>query len=145
MPLFSQSNTLILNSIEGTNRSFGTFRLWGSLGWGIMAVAAGPIIGQIGIERLWMIYTIMMLFSLAFAFALPRGEAKKTAVKAGKVNCRSLFASRAFFIFLFVGLVLSIPNSVNNTFVALYIKELGGGESLTRSFGAACRASRPAS
>lgn len=130
MPLFSQSNTLILNSIEGTNQSFGTFRLWGSLGWGIMAVAAGPIIGQIGIERLWIIYTIMMLFSLAFAFALPRGEAKKSVAKAGKINYRSLFASRAFFVFLFVGLVLSIPNSVNNTFVALYIKELGGGESL---------------
>lgn len=130
MPLFSQSNTLILNSIEGTNQSFGAFRLWGSLGWGVMALAAGPVIGQIGIERLWIIYTVMMLFSLVFAFALPRGEAKNSAAKAGKVNYRSLFASRAFFIFLFVGLVLSIPNSVNTTFVALYIKELGGGESL---------------
>lgn len=130
MPLFSQSNTLILNSIEGTNQSFGAFRLWGSLGWGVMALAAGPVIGQIGIERLWIIYTVMMLFSLVFAFALPRGEAKNSAARAGKVNYRSLFASRAFFIFLIVGLVLSIPNSVNTTFVALYIKELGGGESL---------------
>ncbi|MFU1795435.1 MFS transporter [Paenibacillus azoreducens] len=43
-PLFTQSNSLILNVIEGTNRKFGEFRAWGSLGWALIAVAAGPVL-----------------------------------------------------------------------------------------------------
>lgn len=129
MPLFSQSNSLILNSIEGTTHKFGAFRLFGSLGWALMAVAAGPVIGQIGIDRLWMIYTAMMLISLVFAFALPKGEVRGAA-PAGKVNYRSMFVNRSFLLFLMIGLVISIPNSMNTTFISLYIRELGGEASL---------------
>ncbi|MBD2871306.1 MFS transporter [Paenibacillus arenilitoris] len=129
MPLFSQSNSLILNSIEGTKHKFGAFRLFGSLGWALMAVAAGPVIGQIGIKRLWLVYTVMMLITLAFAFTLPRGESKGTS-SAGKVRYRSMFANRSFLLFLIVGLVISIPNSMNTTFISLYITELGGHASL---------------
>lgn len=125
VPLFSQSNSLILNAIEGTKYNFGTFRLWGSLGWAVMAASAGPVIGQIGITRLWILFTAMMLMSLLFAFGLPRGEAKPQAEKK-KVNYRSVFMNRTFILFLMVGLVLSIPNSMNHTFIGLYIAELGG-------------------
>jgi len=129
MPLFSQSNSLILNSIEGTNHKFGAFRLFGSLGWAFIALVAGPVIGQIGIDRLWIIYSVMMLISLGFAFTLPKGEAKGAA-PAGKVNYRSMFVNRSFLLFLIIGLVISIPNSMNTTFIPLYIKELGGEASL---------------
>ncbi|RJE88543.1 MFS transporter [Paenibacillus sp. 1011MAR3C5] len=125
MPMFSQSNSLILNAIEGTKYKFGSFRLWGSMGWAVLAAASGPIIGQIGIERLWILYTAMMLMSILFAFGLPKGESK-VAVKSEKTNYRSIFANKAFLLFLLLGLVLSIPNSMNQTFIALYIAELGG-------------------
>ncbi|RJX39705.1 MFS transporter [Paenibacillus pinisoli] len=125
MPMFSQSNSLILNAIEGTNYKFGSFRLWGSMGWAVLAAASGPVIGQIGIERLWILYTAMMLMSILFAFGLPKGESK-VEVKAEKTNYRSIFANRAFLLFLLLGLVLSVPNSMNQTFIALYIAELGG-------------------
>lgn len=125
MPMFSQSNSLILNAIEGTTYKFGSFRLWGSMGWAVLAAVSGPIIGQIGIERLWILYTAMMLMSIIFALGLPRGESK-VAVKSEKTNYRSIFANRAFLLFLLLGLVLSIPNSMNQTFIALYIAELGG-------------------
>lgn len=125
MPMFSQSNSLILNAIEGTNYKFGSFRLWGSMGWAVLAAASGPVIGQIGIERLWILYTAMMLMSILFALGLPKGEAK-AAVISEKTNYRSIFANRAFLLFLLLGLVLSVPNSMNQTFIALYIAELGG-------------------
>lgn len=125
MPMFSQSNSLILNAIEGTKRNFGSFRLWGSMGWAVLAAVSGPIIGHIGIERLWILYTVMMALSITFAFALPRGEVS-VSPKSGKSNYRSIFGNRVFLMFLFLGLVLSIPNSMNQTFIGLYIVELGG-------------------
>lgn len=126
MPMFSQSNSLILNAIEGTGRRFGEFRLWGSLGWAALAAASGPVIGVIGIQKLWMLYTCMMLLSLSFAFALPKGEAKAGAAAKDRSSFRSVFANRAFLVFLACGLVLSVPNSMNQTFIALYIVQLGG-------------------
>ena len=71
-PLFSQSNSLILNAIEGTPFKFGAFRLWGSLGWALMAVAAGPLIGLIGITNLGIIYSLLLLLTLAISIKLPR-------------------------------------------------------------------------
>ncbi len=124
MPLFSQSNSLILNSIEGTNHKFGAFRLWGSLGWAVLAVGAGPVIGQIGISNLWVIYSVMMLIAIGLAFTLPRGDSTNTG--AGKVDYRGMFSNRTFLLFLVIGLVISIPNSMNSTFVGLYIADLGG-------------------
>ncbi|MCA0756827.1 MFS transporter [Paenibacillus sp. N4] len=129
MPLFSQSNSLILNSIEGTAHQFGAFRLFGSLGWAVMAAGAGPVIGRIGIDRLWIVYTAMMLLALAFAMALPKGESHGAAGKR-KVRMVSLLGNRLFVLFLAIGLVISIPNSMNTTFISLYISDLGGEASL---------------
>ncbi|CAM3295008.1 MFS transporter [Paenibacillus lupini] len=123
MPLFSQSNSLILNSIEGTRHKFGAFRLWGSLGWAVLAVITGPILGQIGIDRLSLVYSLMMLVAIGFAFTLPRGASPKTAVE---VNYRRMLGNRAFLAFLVIGLLISIPNSMNTTFIGLYMADLGG-------------------
>ncbi|OAB29259.1 MFS transporter [Paenibacillus macquariensis subsp. defensor] len=124
MPLFSQSNSLILNSIEGTSHKFGAFRLWGSLGWAVLAVGAGPVIGQIGIDKLWVVYDIMMLIAIGLTFTLPRGTSSSTG--SGRVNYRTMFSNRTFLLFLIIGLVISIPNAMNSTFVGLYIADLGG-------------------
>jgi len=124
MPLFSQSNSLILNSIEGTSHKFGAFRLWGSLGWAVLAVGAGPVIGQIGIDKLWVVYDIMMLIAIGLTFTLPRGASSSAG--SGRVNYRTMFSNRTFLLFLIIGLVISIPNAMNSTFVGLYIAELGG-------------------
>ncbi len=70
---FSQSNSLILDTIEGTGRRFGEFRLWGSLGWALMAVSAGPVIGMIGIQRLWIVYSLIMLAAIVVAYGFPAG------------------------------------------------------------------------
>src|SRR5690625_6075686 len=67
-PMFSQSNSLILNTIEGTDKKFGSFRIWGSLGWSLMAMAAGPVIDRLGIGNMWIVYTVMILVAIAFTF-----------------------------------------------------------------------------
>ncbi|GLX65810.1 MFS transporter [Paenibacillus glycanilyticus] len=123
MPLFSQSNSLILNSIEGTRHKFGAFRLWGSCGWAVLALVTGPILGQIGISRLWLVYTVMMLVAIGFAFTLPQGSSSKTAEG---VNYKQMLGNRVFLVFLVIGLLISIPNSMNTTFIGLYMTELGG-------------------
>src|SRR5699024_9796184 len=73
-PMFSQSNTLILNAIEGTSYKFGAIRFWGSLGYAVMAVAAGPVLSWLGVDNLWILYTLLILITIAICTRLPRGK-----------------------------------------------------------------------
>ncbi|MBB6691607.1 MFS transporter [Cohnella xylanilytica] len=130
MPLFSQVNSLILNAIEGTDRKFGSFRLWGSLGWALVAVGAGPVVGAIGIGNLRIVYSVMLAVAIAFAFGLPAGEPKEGGRESARPSYRKAFASRPFLLLIVLGVLVSVPNSMNNTFVPIFISDLGGGTSL---------------
>lgn len=136
-PLFTQSNSLVLNVIDGTGYKFGTFRLWGSLGWAIVAAAAGPVIGRIGIDNLWMAIDAMMLIALAFAYLLPKeeqqpsgkGPSPRTAAASNRlpsIPSARIWRNRSFLSLLALGVLISVPNAFNSTFVGLYIQDLGG-------------------
>jgi len=128
-PLLTQSNSLILNAIEGTKHKFGAFRMWGSLGWAFTAAAVGPLIGHLGIERLWIVIDAMMLVALVFAIQLPRGSETAKAPAVKKKSYAQVFLNRPFLMLLAIGVLVSVPNSINGTFIGLYIADLGGSES----------------
>ena len=122
-PVFSQSSSLILYAIEGTPHKFGSYRIWGSLGWAIMAVAAAPVVAYVKIDRLWIVYCFLMLISLALCFRLPRGGTE-ALVRSG-AKFRDLFRNRTFVIFLIISILISTPHGLNGMFVSIYIIELG--------------------
>ena len=80
---------------------FGAFRLWGSLGWGLMAVAAGPLIGIIGITNLGIVYSLLLLLTLAISIKLPKGnvEGSKRMGKGG--YGKALFGNKYFLVLYF--------------------------------------------
>lgn len=129
-PLFTQSNSLILNVIEGTNRKFGEFRAWGSLGWALIAVAAGPIIGWLGISKLWIVFDVMLLFAIFFTFLMPSGNERPLKQKFSNKGYLQVFQNRYFLMFVCLGVLISIPNSINMTFMGIYIKGLGGSDTV---------------
>lgn len=133
-PLFAQSNSLILEAIEHTDHKFGSFRLWGALGWALMALATGPVMEWLGIRDLWKVCGIMMGLSIVFAWMLPRGERSRELVslhKSGKKgNYLQIMSDKWFMVFILMGILISIPNAMNNTFVSIYMSELGGKSSL---------------
>ncbi len=127
-PLTAQSNSLILNSIEGTRHKFGAFRLWGSLGYALIALTAGAWIHLTGTGRLWLIYSLLLLFSLLFTIGIPRGRLTNLATGSPAAGGKygSLYKDKVFMLFIGLGILISVPNSMNNTFVSIYIQELGG-------------------
>jgi len=129
-PLFTQSNSLILNVIDGTKHKFGEFRAWGSLGWALIAVAAGPVIGYLGIRQLWIVFDFMMLFAIFFTFLLPSGNEREAKEKFTNKGYFEVFKNKYFITFVILGVLISIPNSINMTFMAIYIKDLGGSSTM---------------
>lgn len=123
-PLFSQSSSLILHAIEGTTHQFGSYRVWGSLGWAFMAVAAAPVIAYVTIDRLWIVYCALMIFTMVLCFRLPRGGMESLA--RGGSGFKDLLSNRTFLIFLLISILISTPHGLNGMFVSIYITELGG-------------------
>jgi MFS transporter, PPP family, 3-phenylpropionic acid transporter len=129
-PLFAQSNTLILSYIDGTNRTFGSFRLWGSLGWALTAIAAGPILEAMGISVLSYLFAALLAAAMLALVALPKlGHSIGTAPLPFR-GFSKLFSNPYFLCFIFFGILVSIPNTMNNTFMSLYITDLGGSRSM---------------
>jgi len=129
-PLFTQSNSLILNVIDGTKHKFGEFRAWGSLGWALIAVAAGPVISWLGIKQLWIVFDVMMLLAIVFTFLLPSGNERLAKEKFSNKGYFQVFKNGYFITFVLLGVLISIPNSINMTFIAIYIKDLGGSSTM---------------
>jgi len=129
-PLFAQSNTLILSYIDGTNRSFGSFRLWGSLGWALTAIAAGPILEAMGISVLSYLFAALLAAAMLALAALPKLGHSIGIAPLPFRGFSKLFSNPYFLCFIFFGILVSIPNTMNNTFMSLYITDLGGSRSM---------------
>lgn len=137
-PIFTQSTSLILTSIEGTEYKFGALRLWGSLGWAIIAFASGPVMSTIGVGKLQWVYAVMITCCFIFAIRLPKpkGTQIKKAKASGEDGKRkhsgeglthgSIYKNLYFVCFIGMGVLISVPNSINGTFMSIYIQDLGG-------------------
>ncbi|MFU1795877.1 MFS transporter [Paenibacillus azoreducens] len=129
-PLFAQSNTLTLGYVADQPQKFGTFRNWGSIGWAVVAVSAGLLIDQIGISRLSLLVTAILLLAMGTVLLLP---SRKMPSATPPIRLRGFthFAINRYFVaFILLGILVSVPNVMNNTFMSLYITELGGSKTM---------------
>ncbi|WP_054958093.1 MFS transporter [Paenibacillus dakarensis] len=129
-PMFSQTNTLILGYIDGTQQKFGSFRLWGSLGWALTAVAAGPVIDKLGSGRISIVFSAMLIIAAVFMLSLPNIQKTTGSATVSLRGFSKIFMNPYFIWFIILGIVVSIPNTMNNTFMSLYILDLGGSKQM---------------
>ncbi|MFB5266794.1 MFS transporter [Paenibacillus enshidis] len=129
-PLFAQTNSMILSYIEGTGRKFGSFRLWGSLGWALIAAASGSVIDYFGISSIAVVFSILLLAAAGAASALPPLRSAPDTPPVSLRGFGRIINNGYFMSFIILGVLVSIPNAVNSAFVSLYITELGGSKSM---------------
>lgn len=129
-PLFAQSNTMILGYIDGTAHRFGSFRLWGSLGWAFTAIAAGPLIGRLGIPALPYLFTVLLAFTISALLLLPKPEHGVGTAPAPFKGLGSIIMNPLFLCFIFFGILVAVPNAMNSTFMTLYISDMGGSKEM---------------
>lgn len=129
-PLFAQSNTMILSYIDGTSRRFSSFRLWGSLGWAFTAILAGPVIEWAGVSVLSYLFAALLCAAMIALIAMPKLDHSIGIAPLPFKGLRQIIYNPFFLCFILFGILVSIPNTMNNTFVSLYITELGGSKTM---------------
>lgn len=108
--------------------SFGSIRMWGSLGFATASLAGGYILSYIGIANIYYVYAAFLCLALLFTYFAPDSEPSKKPVQL--INAVKLLKERRLVIFLLVALSISITHRINDSFIGLYIIELGGNESV---------------
>jgi MFS transporter, PPP family, 3-phenylpropionic acid transporter len=126
--LSSMNNTMIFQSIEKTDYKFGAFRMYGSLGFAVTALAAGPIIQWAGIAEIGRVYGLSLIATIAIAAFLQSKKKRKKTKREASPQLRDLFRNLPFVLFLMSSMLIFIPNSINSVYIALYIQNLGGSE-----------------
>ncbi|WP_147802256.1 MFS transporter [Alkalicoccus halolimnae] len=110
------------------NVSFGSIRMWGSLGFGSASLAGGYILSWIGIEHIYAVFAVFLCFALIFAFNTPDSIPSKRPVRFS--DALRLRKDKTLLLFLAFILSISLTHRMNDSFMGLYIVELGADESV---------------
>ncbi len=129
-PLFAQTNSMILTYIDGTDYKFGSFRLWGSMGWAFTAIIAGPIMDRLGDSQMSLVFSVLLITAFGFALLLPRLKRSSDAPIVTMRGFSQVIMNPYFMTFVILGILVSIPNAMNSSFMSLYITELGGSKQM---------------
>jgi PPP family 3-phenylpropionic acid transporter len=121
------TESLIVNFAHENRRNYGSIRLWGEVGVGTAALWIGFTIESAGIGLLGWLFAGIVAVGLFSMYWLPDAKAHSTPVT--KESIHRLFSNRAFLLFLGFILFISIPHRMNDTFLPIYLKELGASES----------------
>lgn len=127
-PVGALSDSLAQRRANELSVSFGSIRTWGSVGFAFSSLIVGEILSRIGIGYMVYPYVIFGSILLIVAFFINDAETDSTPVSFHDVQL--LMKNFPYVLFLLIMLFITITHRASDSFIGLYITELGGGENL---------------
>lgn len=127
-PIMPLIDNAVMNLLGARRGDYGRVRLWGGVGWGVAATLIGPLLQRAGLTWSFYGFWLFMAACLVVATRLPMaaGEARH-AYRAG---LGILLRKAPFLLFLFVSLIFGVGMGVMNSYLFLYLEQLGAARSL---------------
>jgi len=110
------------------NISFGSIRMWGSIGFAVSSLIIGEVLNQVGIQHIMWPYLTFGFLALFAAFRLQDVKTAEEPIQL--IDVKKLLQSKTFILFLLFVLFIATSHRANDSFIGLYITELGGSERL---------------
>ncbi len=127
-PIFSLVDSATLSMLGERRERYGRVRIWGTVGWGVMAPVAGDLIERFGIHWAFWGYAILLGIGLIIALNIPFHR-----IQAGgsfRSGMRALLTNRRWMLFLLMVFFGGIGMSSINNYLFIYMNGLGAGEGL---------------
>ncbi len=121
-PIIPFADSATVSMLADDKELYGRIRLGGTIGWGLVSLLAGPIIGAYGIRWAFWGYALIMIINLFISqkFSYPR-KPKHESLSRG---IRIVLGDRRWIIFLTLAFVTGIALTVVNSFLFPYMEEL---------------------
>lgn len=127
-PVGALSDSLAQRRAIDLKISFGTIRMWGSIGFAFSSLIVGEVLTRFGVQFIVWPYVIFGSILLIVSFTIQDVETDSSPVSLKDVQL--LFKNAPYVLFLVFMIFISIAHRANDSFIGLYITELGGGENL---------------
>ncbi|MFB4164193.1 MFS transporter [Alteribacillus sp. JSM 102045] len=108
--------------------NFGSIRMWGSLGFAVTSLVTGFILEALTPAYIYLPFLICAVLAFVLIFFLRDVKPAKKPVTL--INAVRFGLKPQVFIFLLLVFFISLGHRANDSFLGLYIIELGGRESL---------------
>ena len=127
-PIGALGDSLAQRRADDLGVSFGTIRMWGSVGFATSSLVIGEVLTRVGIQYMIIPYLFFGTIALIVTFRLTDVKVDSEPVQLKDVT--TIIKSKPFVIFLLFIMLLSITHRANDSFMGLYIAQLGGTEGL---------------
>lgn len=128
MPIDPLTESLNFRIAESSGISYGSIRTYGALGYGVMSLLTGYCLLYFGAMGLGLLFAGTSLLSFFLCWKMPDAP---VAGKPVTLDSLKLFLSnKETLLFLILIFISSVPARMNDTFIGVYILELGGKSEL---------------
>lgn len=127
-PIGALGDSLAQRRAEDLGISFGTIRMWGSIGFATSSLIVGEVLTRVGIQYMIWPYVLFGASALIVSFRLVDVKVDSDPIQIKDV--RKIFQNKPFVYFLVLMLFLTITHRASDSYIGLYITELGGSERL---------------
>jgi PPP family 3-phenylpropionic acid transporter len=127
-PTAALVDSAVLTMLGDRKERYGRIRLWGTIGYGVIAPFAGNLIGRLGIKWAFWGYAILMLGGFLIITQIPFHQSRSNGSFWG--GMRVLFANRPWMLFLIMVFIAGIGNATINNYLFVYMQSLGASNTL---------------
>ncbi|ASN07018.1 MFS transporter [Virgibacillus necropolis] len=127
-PIGALGDSLAQRRADDLNVSFGGIRMWGSIGFATSSLIVGEVLSSIGIQYMIWPYLFFGVVALLVVFQLTDVKVESDPIQLKDVS--QIFTNKPFVIFLAIIMFITITHRANDSYIGLYIAQLGGSEGL---------------
>lgn len=126
-PTGALGDSLAVKTADRFNKSFGSIRTWGSIGFAFSTLLVGQFFSLTGIE--YILLPFLFMITIAFLTAVKISDVKTDNKPVTVLDAIRIGKNPRFLFFLAAIMFLTIPHRANDSFIGIYLTELGGNES----------------
>lgn len=128
MPLDPLTESLNFTVSEMARVSYGSIRTYGALGYAILSLIVGFSMDYFGMNSASILFAILGLISFAIVWFMPDVQASSKPVTME--GLKQVLKNKEMLLFLVMVFISSIPARMNDTFLGIHLRALGGDTSL---------------
>ncbi len=128
-PLGPLTDALAVQYAENEQQhSFGSFRLWGSLGWALAAIAGGLVFARIDISNIFYVSSGFFLIPLIFLSVKKRKRIYTPNFES--INIKQIIQNKPLLFFIGIITLYGFTCAPVNSYLNLYFTHLNGGNDI---------------
>lgn len=128
MPIDPLTESLNFRIAESAGISYGSIRTYGALGYALMSLIAGQVMTSFGAHSLAPLFGGVGLLALLVCWRMP--DAPVSGEPVTLASLKTFLRNKQTLLFLLLVFISSVPARMNDTFLGLYVQELGGEPNL---------------